>query len=369
MSALMIDNWLLQDVGRCLVDGLSADTSSEISVDHTRDTHVVKDVSGAGVQVEALLGVLSDLVLRDAILVDQKFTNTWAPKSATFNAATRQGLLRPVDFLARGDALKGPRQFMVDALCVTSSLRDVQLQNERSWKMGRGPKNPYMSQVVWGTAGMLSRSHVFEVPYQGHPLRRRLLEQAFGQSYRRDAVKEVVDWIAAKRLRLYEGQSGNGTVRQSAIALPNVAIDVINEAASVEQLVPVAMQLREKYRKMREWLKTVQEAMDTDDPKALLKFRRILAAVERDVDRALGKGQDQSVSITLGVSGFDVNFEVLTLDNVLKKFGIRAMLNNQIFHSRGNIALTKLMKMFGEGKTSSGLRCLEYLRIQRVPTI
>src|SRR5688572_20058261 len=112
MSALMIDNWLLQDLGQCVTEGLSDDTATQIEINPERGTHSFKDVPMAGVQLEALLGFLCDVILRDSILVDQRFVDTWSKTSSAFLPVTKVGLLRTVDFLERRDDLNEPRKCM-----------------------------------------------------------------------------------------------------------------------------------------------------------------------------------------------------------------------------------------------------------------
>lgn len=361
-TAMMTDNWTLQELGTCLSDGLEDGTSSEVVIDVLHDSHSYKAVSRGGIQLEALIGLLTDIILRDAILVDQKFASTWARHGGVFDPVTKPGLLRSVDFLLRGDELRGPTKAIVDSLCVTATLRDAQRENEQSWEKSGKVVNRYESQMLWGTAGMLSRSHVFEVPYYGHPMRRRVLEQTLGPTRVKDAVKEIMDWMVSERLRIYEGQFSDGAVRRTLIVLPMVVVDVINEANDVSQLISVAVEMREKHRKLREWLRVVQAVMDSEDVKGIMKYKRTLTAVGRDIDRALGKGVDANLSVSVGMSGFGGGFKILNVENVLKKFGIRAVLNKQIIAPQGEGALKKLLRLFGEEKTGLGLRSLDYLR-------
>ncbi|MBX9902804.1 MAG: hypothetical protein K2Y31_00505 [Burkholderiales bacterium] len=257
-TALMTDNWVLQDVANCLVNGLDDDQASTLIIDQARDVHEFRDVSGAGMQLETLIGFLGDIVLRDEILVDQKFGGGWVRHRELFSNLLNLGLLKTVDFLAHEDRLADPRREIVSVLCVTSSLKDIQKKNELAWAKKKQVVDEYVSQVLWGGAGMLSRSHVFEVAYSGHPARRRLFDQVLDPAARRDMVRETMDWTIAQRLRLYQSQNEAGKFTSIKMALPLVAIDVINEASDVRQLIPVAIQMREKYRSLREWLKAVQ---------------------------------------------------------------------------------------------------------------
>ena len=66
--AVMIDNWILQDLGACLANGLDEETASELVIDVPGDCHSYREVCRGGVQLEALIGLLADIVLRDEML-------------------------------------------------------------------------------------------------------------------------------------------------------------------------------------------------------------------------------------------------------------------------------------------------------------
>ncbi len=365
-STLIIDNWLLQDIGNSLVHGLSADTASELAIDPTSDSHHVRDVPEAGVQIEALLALLVDIVLRDTLVVDSDFTETWEPYKLLFTDLTKQGLVRPLSFRLHGDQLREPKQFILEQLCVTSSLREVQRRNEESWHARKVADDPYMSAVLWGAAGMLSRSHVFEAPYSGHPLRRRLLEQSMMALRHKDVVTHTHEWIIDERIRLYETQTKDIVRRQASLVLPPVAVDVINESNSVHELIPVALQLRDKYKNLREWLGEIQNAVDTEDAKQVAKYKKTLDAVAKDIHRAVSADEAGKVSLKIGIGWPSIDIPLPTFQGVLSRFGIRAILSQQIFSPRGESGLKKLLQMFGEKNTRIGLSVHEYLSASRL---
>lgn len=362
-TALMTDNWLLQNVASCLKNGLDNDQASVLVIDQPGDTHVYKDVSAAGMQLEALLSFIGDIVLRDEILVDQGFGEGWLKYKEVFSGLLDSGLLRRVDFLAHESRLTEPREAIVSILCATSSLKEIQKQNELAWAKRREVVDNYTSQVLWGGAGMLSRSHVFEVAYSGHPARRRLFEQVLNPVVRRDVVSETMDWMVTQRLRLFQSHNKVGKFTSVNMALPLVAIDVIHEAADISQLIPIAIQMREKHKKLREWLKAVQMAIDSEDVSAITKYKKTLDAVGRDLDRAMGDKEDRSLSVSIGLTGISVSKKVLNIDNVLKNFGVRAELGKYVFAPQGIGALNKLLFLFGHEKSGLGISALDYLRL------
>ncbi len=361
-SSLLIDNWLLQDIGNCLTQGLNEGSSSEIVIDQLEDKHTVVDVTSAGVQLEGLLGLLADIVFRDSIVVDSGFTDAWEHNQDAFAVLFNSGLVRALPFRAHENGLNDARQFALERLCVTSTLHEAQKRNEESWAAGKAQENKYMSAVIWGTAGMLGRSHVFEAPYSGHPLRKRILEQSLLASPSRDLVSETLEWLAEERLRLFETAVKNGRQKTATITLPPVIIEIIEEAQDIHDLVPIAYQLRDKYAKMREWMRSVQAAIESEDSTGITKYKQTLHSVAKDLSRALGDNEKGKITFTMGFTELGVSIPIGTLDDVKKRFGIRATLNNQIFSPQGEKSVQKLLRMFDVVGTNLGLTAQEYLR-------
>lgn len=361
-NTLLVDNWMLQDLSDCLANGLSTEDASALVIDRLTDSHSAQDVPMAGVQIEALISFLVDIVLRDSIILDSGFANAWSENESTFAPVLQNGLMRPIDLFAYEDRLKDPRKVALGQLCVTSSLLKAQQENEKSWESVGVAANQYMSQIVWGTAGMLSRSHVFEATYSGHPLRKRLLEQTMLSTEPFDVVGETLEWMNDERLRLFDIRAKQGLQRTAMLILPPIAIEVIHEANDISQLLPIAYQLRDKYAKVREWMKSIQIAMDSDDPKGVIKYKKTLDAVSRDLDRAIKNTDSGNTSLKVGIGWPSVSFSVGTFDNIAKCFGMRAMLSNQVFSPKGEKSMKKLLRMFDEEKSSIGLSVQEYLR-------
>lgn len=361
-SSLLIDNWLLQDIGDCLTHGLNEGTSSEIVIGQLEDNHSIREVTSAGVQLEGLLGLLADIVFRDSIVVDAGFTDTWEQYQDAFAVLLQPGLLRALPFLAHDNGLTAARQFMLDRLCITSTLREAQKRNEVSWAAGRGAEDSYMSIVIWGTAGMLGRSHVCEAPYSGHPLRKKVIEQSIFAKPSRDVVSETLEWLAEERLQVFQIEAKHGSQTTATIVLPPVVVEIIEEAKDVHELIPIAYQMRDKYAKMREWLKSVQIAVESEDSKGILKYKKTLNAVANDLKRAVGNNGAGNLTFKLGIGWPSVSMSIGTLDDIKKNFGMRAMLNNQILSPQGEKSIKKLLRMFDVDGTSLGLSAQEYLR-------
>ena len=78
MSArLIIDNWSLQDVCRLLLSGPNPESAGELQVDLGRNQHSFAKLPHGVIQIEALLSLLENVVLRDTLIVDNGFTHVW----------------------------------------------------------------------------------------------------------------------------------------------------------------------------------------------------------------------------------------------------------------------------------------------------
>jgi hypothetical protein len=361
-NGIIIDNWLLQDVGDCLANGLYQNDVSEIVINTEKDAHSFKDVPHAGIQIEGLLDFLGDIVLRDSIYFDSKFMNTWEDTAPVFSAVTKTGLMRPVAFLEREHLLNEPRKVMVDILCVTTSLKMAQKENEISWGQNRRTKDSFMSSLIWGTAGFLSRSHVFEAPYHGHPSRKRLLDQTLFLPPTPDAVSELKEWVSSERLRIFQMKTPNGVMRRAHLVLPPISIEILNEAQSISELIPIAYQKRDKYRHVREWLKEIQTSLDSGNANPAVKFKKKLMAISRDLDGALGMRDEMPISLGFTYGFPDVSVEIPVMSGIRKRFGMSATLKKMLFTNRGTDALKHLLIMFGEERKDMELKVQSYLQ-------
>ena len=168
----MIDNWSLEEVCGLLLGGLSTR-----SIKKSPSTNENKDIDSeitpeSIIQFDALLQLLSDIVLHDELIVDDRFATGWCFPFSPMLPMQTESVVKLHPFLSSAAQLDQPRKVLLSELCITQSLRDLQKQNEVLWKGKRELKDGRFSAIVWGGAGMLARSHVFQMSYTGHPLDR-----------------------------------------------------------------------------------------------------------------------------------------------------------------------------------------------------
>lgn len=150
----------------------------------------------------------------------------------------------------------------------------------------------------------------------------------------------------------------------AAFNLPPIAVQVIEQASSVDDLLPFAIALREKYVKLRGWLATYQHALAIEDERKLSSNFKVLRSIAKSVEASYGAAESDSTNIFLSVGFLRVNNPGPSLSSAKNRFGIRSALTDLVVQSQGMNALRKLMNIFGEDKSGSGRDLCDQLRIR-----
>lgn len=73
--------------------------------------------------------------------------------------------------------------------------------------------------------------------------------------------------------------------------IPAIPIRIIQESSSADQLISTALEMRDDFQALRDWLKMFQNAMSLEDTKSLLKYREQLDSVSQYIDKKLDLAQ------------------------------------------------------------------------------
>ncbi|MFC1987645.1 hypothetical protein ACFLVH_03795 [Chloroflexota bacterium] len=361
---LLIDNWLLQDIAQLLQRGLSNETAGHLAIDYENDTHYFEDVPFAGVQLETLLSLLAEIVIRDKLILDEQFAYVWARKlSESLAQLENEGTLKVQHFDLSSPTYEHVMELALKDLCVTTSLKKAQSMNEKTWREHRYSKEQYLSQILWGTAGNFGRSHMVEAPYSPHPFREHFIENAMFKPNRPDAVKGTFDWINNERIRIFQEVREGTSFRAAQFVLSPITIEIVESAKSVEDLIPVALQMRKQYAKLREQMRKYQKAIDDESPEALLRHKKLFDSVSASLSSYDSvKDKYGQLNVSVGTSWFVNWTKSLSVDSILGKFGVQAILKKLILTPKGETTLKKLLKMFDEGNTKLSYEVQEYFR-------
>lgn len=352
-QGVVADNWSLQDIKTLFTEGLEHDVAGEIVLKD--ESHSYRPISSAILQTEALFDFITDLILRDEILVEEKFTYSWEKVNSPILEAKRLGVVRAYPFLSEPEKIAGPRNRIVEHICSTESLRKAHQKNVDGWNASKLTPDPLLSATLWGGAGMCARSFVYEKSYTPHPLRKRLFLNSGFMLPAADALHQLAAFLNDRKVTVTKKIYGNDTLFSSYINIPALPIRVIQESSSAGQMISTALQMREDFQSLRDWLKIFQNAMSNDDTKNLLKYRRQLDSVSQYIDKKIGYGAASTpVTMEAGMGIFKIAMQGNPLESIKNQFGIRATLNKLIFGSAGRTEMKKYIRMFGEQGSEIG---------------
>lgn len=352
-QGVVSDNWSLQDITTLFTEGLEHDDAGEIVFNG--EAHSYQPVSSAVIQTEALFDFISDLILRDEILVEEKFTYSWERVHSPILEAKNLGVVRAYPFLSEAEKIAGPRDRIIDHICSTESLRLSHQKNVDGWNTNRQTPDSLLSATLWGGAGMCARSFVYEKSYTPHPLRKRLFLNSGFMLPAADALHQLTTFLDDQKVKVTKKIYGNDSLFSAYINIPALPIRVIQEANSADQLITTALQMRADFQSLRDWLKMFQNAMGADDTKSLLDYRKQLDSVNQYIDKKIGFGsKNKSVTMEAGMGIFKIATQGNPLENLKNQFGVRATLNKLVFGGAGTVELKKYVSMFGERGSEIG---------------
>lgn len=358
-QGVVSDNWSLQDITNLFSQGMDGSNTDEIII--TEQTHAYNPVSFASIQTEALFDFLTDLVLRDEILVEEKFEHTWVNSNSPILKAKELGVLRSYPFLNDSFKLVAPRERILEHMCSTESLKLAHKENVDSWKKTKQATHALLSATMWGGAGMCARSFVYEKSYTPHPLRKKFFVNSGFMLPAGDALHQVTSFLNDEQMKVSKKIYGTDSLYSLFVNMPAIPLRIIQEASSVHQFVDIALELRSDFSKLREWLKQFQNALTDDDTIKINKYRQELDSVSQNVNAKIGLGATgKPVTMEAGVGIFKIATQANPINALRNQFGIRATLNKLIFGSNGKPEIKKYIRMFEQSNTAVGYEIEKY---------
>ena len=347
------DNWSLQDVSSLFAQGLENTFSEEIVFKKGR--HSYNSILTAIIQTEALFDFLTDLILCDEILVDDQFTSSWERFNSPILEAKKRGVICPSLFLKEPKRIAEPRDRIVKHICSVQSLKDAHQKNVEEWNRNSRALDPVLSATLWGGAGMCARSFVFEKSYTPHPLRKRLFVNSGFMLPAEDSLRQLNSFINDEKVKVGKKLYGHDSLCASYINIPAIPIRIIQESRTANQMISIALEMRDDFKQLRDWLGKFQNAMSAEDLEKLSKYRRQLDSVSEHIDKKIGYASTKKpVSMEVGIGIFKITLQGNPMEYAKNQFGIRAALNKLILGGSGKGELRKFVKMFGESGSQIG---------------
>ena len=352
-QGIIADNWSLQDISSLFVYGMENSSADEITIKNGE--HSYKKVSYPSIQTEALFDFLTDLVLRDEILVEAKFEHAWVQTSSPILTAKTLGVVRSYPFLEEPYKLVEPRDRFIQHMSSTESLKLAHNENILSWKETKRAQHPLLSATMWGGAGMCARSFVYEKSYTPHPLRKRFFVNSGFMLPAGDALHQLTSFLNDEQMKVSKKAFGTDSLYSLFVNIPAIPVRVIQESSYPNQLIDVALQMRQDFAKLREWLKLFQNALSEDNLKEITNYRSQLDSVSEYVNSKIGLGSaHKPVTMEAGMGIFKMVTPANPVNTLKNQFGIRATLNSLIFGSNGKQEIKKYINMFEQRGSAVG---------------
>jgi len=256
----------LLDVNALLENGLEDRFDQEIVIED--DNHRLKNISYGAVQIESLISLLINIVLRDILIVDVK----WYEEMDHFMHINH--LIIPESF--EHNDFGEIRNYALNQLAITESLKSL----KDSKPSDEDSEKKYMALIFGGSAGYLARSSICKAPYVGHPLRERIIRKSSILNPRTprnvDVTNYVLKELQSGRTKLFQRITPEGNSAYASFNLPPIIIELIRESNSAEDLIRNAVQMRDDFEGLRNWLKEYQLAIDDEDPRNLISKKKLL---------------------------------------------------------------------------------------------
>ncbi|MCB9831610.1 MAG: hypothetical protein H6807_03975 [Planctomycetes bacterium] len=306
----ILDNWSLQEVDLFLRGARGpSDVSSWVWSDEGRPRRL-DGVAGV-IQLDCLFGLIEHLVLSERLVVMKSWMSSW------YQPGSKLGILVE----GEGAPVTGQDMEGLEAgskwrrlLTEDPALRHLNDQGCRDYRAGQSTESSYWSQVIEGMTSYLGLSQSSRRSYLPHPIRVQYLEStAWKKRKAKDPgglqvedpdglqVKDpgglplghVNRVIHEARLRYVESRHRDRLSRKLVLAIPAVSLLCLAEASSATGMIEMALQLRqdEEFRRLRQTLHEIGEAVDRGDLDRVGKEGAAFAAEVDAVERRLGLGQ------------------------------------------------------------------------------
>lgn len=340
-NQILLDNWTLQEISHLGQNGLSDNITGKLIIDPAIDSHHFEEISHGFVQLSSLFSFLQNLVLRETIITDSNFIYVWQDSSFLLKIQS-EGFIKDHSF--REEKYVEVSEAIIEQLCVTSSIKEIQKLNEDEWEKNKSVIDGFMSQIIWGGAGMLARSHVYETFYLPHPLRRYAFQQS--PIVKRDAFTETLNFISSNQTKLLYFDDSTSSAIKAKFSLPPLISQIIEEANDFDDLFKIALQLREHYSDLRLWIKVFQEALDSENTIEISKHIKTLQSIQKYIEDKYNPDKYGKLDLSFDLLSLSPSLSVgAPINKIINKVGIRSTINDLILTKSGYSSVKKLLKL------------------------
>ena len=343
---VLIDNWMLQEVAELLVEGINVDTTIKYIIENENKSKRIK-VPHSAIQLESLFKLLTEVVTSEELFLDGKFAHAWQQNVQPLDNLEQKKIVNIIG-IPKTEKFIDNREIIIEHLKLSKDLRRRHESIVKYWdkhQKNKNDKDGFLSQVIWGTAGNLSRSGMLNMLYSPHPTRTTLIEGAT-TPFKLNATEEILSIIQNKRIELIERIYSNSKYNIGTITLNPIIVEIIESANSVNNMFSVALQLRKDYKNFRKFINKYQAAINNGDTKKLLESVDLINEVSSRIINKNEFNKYGEIELNLVIGKIKGKFDVIR--NIRSNFGVRATIKKFLFAKHSEGTLDKIFELFDE---------------------
>ncbi len=357
MLKLLVDNWTLQETADILKYGLNDSRTRFFSAPNFNPS----EVPLSAIQIDSLFNTLLDVVLRDKLIVDSRYTPAWIGKNKALDFFEKKGIIEPQEFIL-GEDFFSFRDSILEGLHLSEELITKHYENIEYWHSYGENKFNAISLVVGGSAGYLTRSNVLDTAYSPHPIRSKFLETTPLFKKTVTAPDIVNSFIEDERHNLIRQVFENQEFLTSRLFMSPIILEIIESSNSTDDLLDTAFQMRDRYSKFRKHLSKFQKAIDDGDIKGTRELKRMLDEISLDLN---GDAKFGSTELSLGFGLLKIGkLRLPSAISIRNRFGIRSTIKRMIFKNASKGTIQKFFNFFGERNSKLISEIKKYFQLE-----
>lgn len=296
---MLIDNWMLQSAAELIEGSAGWDAVGDV-LRRRRGVLGLEEIPQNILRLEALMDLVDAIVLTDVMVVDAAFQGVWTSRLPIRlgECIISKEMGEKPGYREQLRVLRGP---YLAAMEEEPLIRDGVA---RAWEAYEttGDGGYFMATIV-GCAGYLARSEVEQLAYLPSPFRRRaLVETGLGGRFAAAPHVTILETIKGARSKIQSSFQGRGVNIDLHVGIGPIAMQVLGASESIEGVLPAALQLRAdpKFVHLRQWLRKLEDAVASGDPKAIGSFLSELDRAVVDAEHQAGLKLVEPPKATIG---------------------------------------------------------------------
>ena len=344
MNKLLIDNWTLQEIAFLLKEGVDDETADKIIYGSRKKSKTIK-VPHSAIKLESFFKLLTEIITSEQLIVDIEFQHVWKKDVKPLDFLHEKELISTINF-EKSEYFVNFRESLVENFNLPKDLEKKHKAIVAYWNKHQKSKDDFLSPLIWGTAGNITRGSINDLSYSPHPIRAAFLQCTPFSNKKLVASEEVINIIKQKRVEVIKRAYENSNFNIGMININPIIIEIIESSSSINNMVTVALQMRKEYQKFRKFIAKYQTALNDGSIKELITLNDVINEVS---DKILNKGEYHKYGefeLSFGFGKIKKKFDLHKFGK--SKIGARVSIEKLILKKNSEGTIDKLLDFFDE---------------------